>query len=54
MYNKITKVIGILLVVALFGTLATSAFASSHGSVVDIAVNDDHSNLVDPARLTFS
>jgi uncharacterized surface protein with fasciclin (FAS1) repeats len=40
MYNKITKVIGILLVVALFGTLATSAFASSHGSVVDIAVDD--------------
>jgi uncharacterized surface protein with fasciclin (FAS1) repeats len=40
MYNKITKVIGILLVVALFGALATSAFASAHGSVVDIAVED--------------
>jgi uncharacterized surface protein with fasciclin (FAS1) repeats len=40
MYNKITKIIGILLVVALFGALATSAFASSHGSVVDIAVGD--------------
>ena len=40
MYNKITKVMGILLVVALFGTLATSAFASAHGSVVDIAVED--------------
>jgi transforming growth factor-beta-induced protein len=40
MYNKITKVIGILLVVALFGTLATSAFAASDQSIVEIAVND--------------
>jgi uncharacterized surface protein with fasciclin (FAS1) repeats len=39
MFNKISKVIGILLVVALMGTLATSAFAAEE-SIVEIAVND--------------
>ena len=39
MFNKLTKVIGILLVVALFGTITTSAFAAEE-SIVEIAVND--------------
>jgi transforming growth factor-beta-induced protein len=39
MFSKMTKVLSILLVVALFGTLATSAFAADH-DIVQIAVED--------------
>jgi transforming growth factor-beta-induced protein len=39
MFNKLSKVIGILLVVALFGTLATSALAQDM-DIVDTAVAD--------------